>query len=54
MRERRQPGSDDFARDLSEPLTRLVLKIDAAAAAHRDREMGAFAVFLTEKEDLRC
>jgi hypothetical protein len=41
-----------FARDLSEPLVRLVKKIDAATAANRDHEIGSFVVFLNDGEDL--
>jgi hypothetical protein len=41
-----------FARDVSEPLARLLVQIDEAAAKHRDQELGGFAVFLSEREDL--
>jgi hypothetical protein len=41
-----------FAREASDPLSRLLAKLDAATAAHREQELGAFAVFLTEDEAL--
>jgi hypothetical protein len=41
-----------FARELSEPLTRLITKVDAATTANRDREMGSFVVFLNNGEEL--
>jgi hypothetical protein len=40
-----------FARDLSDPLTSLVKKIDAATEAHKDSNMGSFVVFLGEGFD---
>jgi hypothetical protein len=41
-----------FARELSEPLVRLVKKIDAATAANREHEIGSFVVFLNDGEEL--
>ncbi len=41
-----------FARDLSEPLTRLLTKLDAATAEHRRQEMGSFVIFLSDDEKL--
>lgn len=41
-----------FARDVSEPLMRLLAKFDAAAARHPQQELGSFAVFLSEAENL--
>jgi hypothetical protein len=41
-----------FARDISDPLTSLVKKIDAATAKHSDCHMGSFVVFLNDEEGL--
>lgn len=41
-----------FAREISDPLTSLVKKIDAATAEHKDARMGSFVVFCGAKEDL--
>jgi hypothetical protein len=41
-----------FARDLSDPLTKLIAKVDAATGQHRDCQMGSFVVFLSDREDL--
>ncbi len=41
-----------FAREISEPVTSLVKKIDAATAKHSDARMGSFAVFLSDQEGL--
>ena len=41
-----------FARDISDPLTSLVKKIDAATEAHKDSNMGSFVVFLNDDEGL--
>jgi hypothetical protein len=41
-----------FAREVSEPLTTLLKKIDAATEAHKDAKMGSFVVFLSDSEDL--
>jgi hypothetical protein len=43
-----------FARDVSEPLVKLVAKLDAASAANRAQELGSFVVFLNDKESLRA
>jgi hypothetical protein len=40
-----------FAREISDPLTSLVKKIDAATAKHNDCSMGSFVVVLTSDED---
>ena len=40
-----------FAREISDPLTSLVKKIDTATAKHRDSRMGSFIVFLTDDEE---
>jgi hypothetical protein len=42
-----------FARDLSEPLVKLMAKIDAATGQHHDHAMGSFVVFLSEDERLQ-
>jgi hypothetical protein len=41
-----------FARDVDEPLVKLLVKIDEAAAKNRKQEMGAFVVFLSSQEGL--
>ncbi len=41
-----------FAREVSDPLTSLVKKIDAATAKHSDCSMGSFVVFLSDDEGL--
>ena len=41
-----------FAREVSDPLTSLVKKIDAATAKNRDCRMGSFVVFLNDDENL--
>src|SRR5262245_29548187 len=40
-----------FAREVSDNLTSLVKKIDAATVANKAKEMGSFVVFLTDDED---
>jgi hypothetical protein len=42
-----------FAREISDPLTSLVKKIDAATAANSKDRMGSFVVFLSDAEGLR-
>ena len=42
-----------FARDLNEPVTKLIKKIDAATVEHADAKMGSFVVFLNDNEDLQ-
>jgi hypothetical protein len=41
-----------FAREVSDPLTSLVKKIDAATASNRSSNMGSFVVFLSDDESL--
>jgi hypothetical protein len=41
-----------FAREVSDPLTSLVKKIDAATAQHSDCSMGSFVVFCSDQEGL--
>jgi hypothetical protein len=41
-----------FAREVSDPLTSLVKKIDAATAQNRNCSMGSFVVFLSDDESL--
>ena len=41
-----------FAREISDPLTSLVKKIDQATAKHADQSMGSFVVFLSDDEGL--
>ncbi len=41
-----------FAREISDPLTSLVKKIDAATAKNSDCSMGSFVVFLSDDEGL--
>jgi len=42
-----------FAREISDPLTSLVKKIDAATAANSKARMGSFVVFLSDTEGLK-
>src|SRR6186713_2858199 len=41
-----------FAREVNEPLVKLLAKIDKATEKNRDVELGSFVVFLSEKEGL--
>jgi hypothetical protein len=41
-----------FAREVSDPLTSLVKKIDAATVKNSDAKMGSFVVFCNDEEDL--
>jgi hypothetical protein len=41
-----------FAREVSDPLTSLVKKIDAETVKHKSDRMGSFVVFLTDDEKL--
>ncbi|MFN4259926.1 MAG: hypothetical protein ACK4RK_11590 [Gemmataceae bacterium] len=41
-----------FAREISDPLTSLVKKIDAATADNSSCRMGSFVVFCSDDEDL--
>lgn len=41
-----------FAREISDDLTSLVKKIDAATKANQAASMGSFVVFLSDDEDL--
>jgi hypothetical protein len=41
-----------FAREVSEPLTTLIKKIDASTAEHKDAKMGSFVVFCTDSDEL--
>src|SRR5262245_57342853 len=43
-----------FAREISDPLTSLVKKLDAAAAKNKDAHMGSFFVFCTDQEGLEA
>lgn len=42
-----------FAREVSEPLTRLIKKIDAATTKNKGCNMGSFVVFLNDDENLQ-
>jgi hypothetical protein len=42
-----------WARDLGEPLVRLIAKLDAAAVRHAGREMGSFVVFIGDEDQLQ-
>jgi hypothetical protein len=42
-----------FAREVSDPLTSLVKKIDAATASNSKCNMGSFVVFLSDAEGLK-
>ena len=41
-----------FAREVSDPLTSLVKKIDTVTEQNKNHEMGSFVVFLSDKEGL--
>jgi hypothetical protein len=41
-----------FARDVSEPVTKLIKEIDAATAKNSDEKMGSFFVFLSDDESM--
>jgi hypothetical protein len=43
-----------FAREVNEPVTKLIKKVDAATAKHSDCQMGSFVVFLSDAEDLQA
>jgi hypothetical protein len=47
-----KPVAMIFAREMSEPLTQLLKKIDTATAEHKDAKMGSFVVFLNDEEGL--
>jgi len=42
-----------FAREVNEPLLKLLGKLDEATGKHRDQEMGSFVVFLNESDEVR-
>src|SRR5262245_33869638 len=42
-----------FARECSEPLTKLIKEIDAATVKHKGEGMGSFVVFLSDDESLK-
>src|SRR5437763_15909097 len=42
-----------FAREVSDPLTSLVKKIDAETVKHKPQHMGSFVVFLSDDEKLQ-
>jgi len=42
-----------FARDVNEPLLKLLAKLDEASTKHRDQELGSFVVFLSTDDTLR-
>jgi hypothetical protein len=42
-----------FARQVSEPLTKLIKKLDEATARNGDKQMGSFVVFLSDDESLQ-
>jgi hypothetical protein len=48
----RAPVAMLFARDLDEPLLKLLVKIDAATAKHQKEGMGSFVVFLSDQPEL--
>lgn len=41
-----------FAREVSEPLTRLIKRVDQATAEHKDAKMGSFVVFLSDSPQM--
>ena len=48
----RSPVAMLFARDLDEPLMKLLAKIDAVTAKHQKEGMGSFVVFLSDQPEL--
>jgi hypothetical protein len=42
-----------FAREVNEPLLKLLAKLDEATAKNLNKQMGSFVVFLSEKEGLK-
>src|SRR5688572_26634353 len=42
-----------FARELDEPLLKLISKLDAATEQNRKQQMGSFVVFLSDKQGLQ-
>lgn len=42
-----------FARELNEPLLKLLAKLDEATGQHKSQQLGSFVVFLSEQEGLR-
>jgi hypothetical protein len=48
----RAPVAMLFARDLDEPLLKLLVKIDTATEKHQKEGMGSFAVFLSDQPEL--
>ena len=41
-----------FAREVNEPVTKLIKKLDACTGKHSDASMGSFVVFLSDSEGL--
>jgi hypothetical protein len=41
-----------FARGISDPLTSLVKKLDAATGQHKDQKLGSFVVFLSDEDSM--
>jgi hypothetical protein len=41
-----------FAREISDPLTSLVKKLDSCTAKHSDVRMGSFVIFMSDEEDM--
>jgi hypothetical protein len=48
----RAPVAMLFARELDEPLLKLLARIDAATAEHQEEGMGSFVVFLSDQPEL--
>ena len=42
-----------FARELTDPLLKLIARIDEVTGKHKDQEMGSFVVLLSEDEELK-
>jgi len=47
-----KPVAMVFAREVSEPLTKLIKQLDEATAKNKDAKMGSFVVFLSDSEEL--
>ena len=43
-----------FAREVNEPLLKLIAKLDEATVKHHDKELGSFVVFLNESDALKA
>lgn len=42
-----------FARECSEPVTKLIKRVDQTTAEHKDQKMGSFVVFLSDSPEMK-